>query len=428
MREYRCDCGTLFSRRDSFITHRAFCDALAQESAKNPPSSSNIGSHLYGSSNNMSLGGLSKINSQISDHHDIFHFGGCNNNNNNNNMKNITSGGPHHHHHNQFDHNNNLIGSSSAFRPSTSFFRLPADQTSHQDYTGNNKQSIHGLMQLPDLHNNAKATSSPSMFNLNFFKNNNNVDNDNSNISGDSGGLLLPSPHQFSNNSGESSNNSSNVFSAGTLLSDHHHMSSSIPSLYGSSSLHHQNNNSPAPPMSASGNNSTFVSATGGGGSSSSAMKSDTHPPPAVNFDGVYGYDDSMSCGNHLHDLVVNVYGAQEQYHHQNDYEGVIGGYNNKGWFYFHTGHRWFVNFWKGKANGEGRFYSKLRDVFFGHFKDGLRHGQCLCINIDGMRSIEVWDEGLLQRRKNLDSDTETGWAVWRICENMLSFGCSWCP
>ncbi|URD86683.1 zinc finger protein [Musa troglodytarum] len=30
-REYRCDCGTLFSRRDSFITHRAFCNALAQE-------------------------------------------------------------------------------------------------------------------------------------------------------------------------------------------------------------------------------------------------------------------------------------------------------------------------------------------------------------------------------------------------------------
>lgn len=30
-REYRCDCGTLFSRRDSFITHRAFCGALAGE-------------------------------------------------------------------------------------------------------------------------------------------------------------------------------------------------------------------------------------------------------------------------------------------------------------------------------------------------------------------------------------------------------------
>ncbi|KAJ7976976.1 Zinc finger protein [Quillaja saponaria] len=30
-REYKCDCGTLFS---SFITHRAFCDALADESAR----------------------------------------------------------------------------------------------------------------------------------------------------------------------------------------------------------------------------------------------------------------------------------------------------------------------------------------------------------------------------------------------------------
>ncbi|GMH28683.1 hypothetical protein Nepgr_030526 [Nepenthes gracilis] len=43
-REYKCDCGTLFSRKDSFITHRAFCDALAEESAKftsaaAPPSS-----------------------------------------------------------------------------------------------------------------------------------------------------------------------------------------------------------------------------------------------------------------------------------------------------------------------------------------------------------------------------------------------------
>ncbi|KAG2329415.1 hypothetical protein Bca4012_021022 [Brassica carinata] len=34
-KEYKCDCGTLFSRRDSFMTHRAFCDALAEESARN---------------------------------------------------------------------------------------------------------------------------------------------------------------------------------------------------------------------------------------------------------------------------------------------------------------------------------------------------------------------------------------------------------
>ncbi|CAN8311157.1 unnamed protein product [Cochlearia groenlandica] len=40
-REYRCDCGTIFSRRDSFITHRAFCDALAEEAAR-----LNAASHL----------------------------------------------------------------------------------------------------------------------------------------------------------------------------------------------------------------------------------------------------------------------------------------------------------------------------------------------------------------------------------------------
>lgn len=33
-RDYKCDCGTIFSRRDSFITHRAFCDALAQDSIR----------------------------------------------------------------------------------------------------------------------------------------------------------------------------------------------------------------------------------------------------------------------------------------------------------------------------------------------------------------------------------------------------------
>ncbi|PHT45888.1 Protein indeterminate-domain 7 [Capsicum baccatum] len=33
-REYKCECGTIFSRRDSFITHRAFCDTLAVENAR----------------------------------------------------------------------------------------------------------------------------------------------------------------------------------------------------------------------------------------------------------------------------------------------------------------------------------------------------------------------------------------------------------
>ncbi|URD86684.1 zinc finger protein [Musa troglodytarum] len=46
-REYRCDCGTLFSRRDSFITHRAFCNALAQERSRLPTAGlNNLSSHL----------------------------------------------------------------------------------------------------------------------------------------------------------------------------------------------------------------------------------------------------------------------------------------------------------------------------------------------------------------------------------------------
>ncbi|KAI4378336.1 hypothetical protein MLD38_015827 [Melastoma candidum] len=44
-REYRCDCGTLFSRRDSFVTHRAFCDALAEEAAK-VNSATSVNQHL----------------------------------------------------------------------------------------------------------------------------------------------------------------------------------------------------------------------------------------------------------------------------------------------------------------------------------------------------------------------------------------------
>ncbi|KAL5836195.1 hypothetical protein ACOSQ4_015692 [Xanthoceras sorbifolium] len=46
-REYRCDCGKVFSRRDSFITHRAFCDVLAEESVRGNPL---LSSQQFGSS------------------------------------------------------------------------------------------------------------------------------------------------------------------------------------------------------------------------------------------------------------------------------------------------------------------------------------------------------------------------------------------
>ncbi|XP_047342777.1 zinc finger protein NUTCRACKER-like [Impatiens glandulifera] len=51
-KEYKCDCGTIFSRRDSFITHRAFCVALAEETARVNAASA-ISTHI-GNANPMS--------------------------------------------------------------------------------------------------------------------------------------------------------------------------------------------------------------------------------------------------------------------------------------------------------------------------------------------------------------------------------------
>nr|XP_010938444.1 zinc finger protein GAI-ASSOCIATED FACTOR 1 [Elaeis guineensis] len=55
-REYKCDCGTIFSRRDSFITHRAFCNALAQENNKlNQPLMAAMASSLQGQAPNLMI-------------------------------------------------------------------------------------------------------------------------------------------------------------------------------------------------------------------------------------------------------------------------------------------------------------------------------------------------------------------------------------
>ncbi|KAG6529741.1 hypothetical protein ZIOFF_011955 [Zingiber officinale] len=82
-REYRCHCGILFSRstpqyyfhsihyiaatyycrRDSYITHRAFCDALAQENARLPPVTG-ISGHLY-ANKGVSYLGLPQFNSHL---------------------------------------------------------------------------------------------------------------------------------------------------------------------------------------------------------------------------------------------------------------------------------------------------------------------------------------------------------------------------
>ncbi|KAG8065816.1 hypothetical protein GUJ93_ZPchr0004g39366 [Zizania palustris] len=183
-REYRCDCGTLFSRRDSFITHRAFCDALAQESARLPPTSlSSLTSHLYGASNagNMALS-LSQVGSHLTSslqdghhHHpspELLRLGGAGG-----------GGGGGSSIAARLDHLLSPSG-ASAFRPPQPAFFLNAAAAAGQEFgddAGSEQhpflqaKPFHGLIQLPDLQGNGAGgpgASGPNLFNLGFFANN----------------------------------------------------------------------------------------------------------------------------------------------------------------------------------------------------------------------------------------------------------------
>ncbi|KAK8627643.1 hypothetical protein V6N13_135250 [Hibiscus sabdariffa] len=154
-REYRCDCGTLFSRRDSFITHRAFCDALAQESARHPTNLSTMGSHhLFGSNHHVSLGSL-QDQDQVQPSSNLLRLG--------------TTSGP-------------SNPSSLQNMPSSMFFMWDAAAANqgfhHQDHPSHHGQGpylnkpLHGLMQLPDLQGSTNnSTTSANLFNLGFFSN-----------------------------------------------------------------------------------------------------------------------------------------------------------------------------------------------------------------------------------------------------------------
>ncbi|XP_071722790.1 protein indeterminate-domain 4, chloroplastic-like [Rutidosis leptorrhynchoides] len=194
-REYRCDCGTLFSRRDSFITHRAFCDALAQESVRNPTSIHTIGGshHLFGN-NHMSLG-LSQIGSNISHDHPSTH------------LLRLGGGAP------KFEHLN-LPPSN----PSNGFFMHDPNQAfqDHQSFANNksSSSSLHGLMQLHELQSGGtnlnNPNSSSNLFNLGFFSNNNSNPNSES---ANNSGLLSPN-HQFSNTNGGGGSQGTTIFSS----------------------------------------------------------------------------------------------------------------------------------------------------------------------------------------------------------------------
>ncbi|KAM1326480.1 hypothetical protein ACFX14_011016 [Malus domestica] len=233
-REYRCDCGTLFSRRDSFITHRAFCDALAQESARHPPSLTTIGSSLYGggSLSNTGLGLSHQVVGpphQLSslDHSnqpsDILRLGG-------------SSGAAAADRAGQFDHLLSSPSMGSSFRPAqssaASFFMTGAsdhDQSNQQQYHDQDK-SFHGLMQFthhsPHQHHSGAGTN---LFNVPFVSN-----STNSNSASNSHSLI--SPNHFNTNANGSAtgggNEVSNNLFAGHIMGGGDHMSSGLPSLY----------------------------------------------------------------------------------------------------------------------------------------------------------------------------------------------------
>ncbi|KAL2324023.1 hypothetical protein Fmac_023081 [Flemingia macrophylla] len=280
-REYRCDCGTLFSRRDSFITHRAFCDALAQESARQPPNlGGGIGNHLFGTTN-MALN-LSQVGSQISNIQDptaqqseLLRLGGT-----------AARTG-------QFDH---ILG--SPFRPSQQpFFMSESNQNYHPEQQGlvSNKPFQQGLMQLSDhLTNNHHNSMNNSPFNLPFLSNNTTN--------------TIAEHFSNTNNGGGNNNNSegANFFTT-----------SSAPSLY-SNSINNNNGSAishmsatallqKAAQMGASSSNGTAsLLKSFGSASSSSGPKSEHRPMvAAANYGGgMFGGNVNDQSNSNLQDLM----------------------------------------------------------------------------------------------------------------------------
>ncbi|KHN37805.1 Zinc finger protein MAGPIE [Glycine soja] len=228
-REYRCDCGTLFSRRDSFITHRAFCDALAQESARFPGGLNPLGTHLFGTNHTTSLS-LSQVGNQLSqvqkqnqtatNYNSILRLG-------NNNVGAAAT---------KFEHlipplNHSSFGHSPQSMPSSAFFM---NDNTNQALFEEHQSQLQGLMQLQDLQGNTNNSDSSSvgppnsnLFNLSFFPISSNIGT----------GTIIPG--QFNNISG--SNQGTTTTTTTTLYGNSienessPHAGSSFSSIFGNS-------------------------------------------------------------------------------------------------------------------------------------------------------------------------------------------------
>ncbi|KAJ6852818.1 uncharacterized protein M6B38_253075 [Iris pallida] len=321
-REYRCDCGTLFSRRDSFITHRAFCDALAQESARLPTSLAALGSHLYGSSMGLGLSQVSssQMSSQLHNHQahgghpsaDLLRLG--------------AAGGA-----SPFDHLLSPSGSSFRPTPSSAFYSSQQDFSNVDDTPQSQHHSLlqakpfgAGLMQLPhDLQTgaaNPSSSSAASLFNLNFFSNGrstssmNNNNNNSSSSNNNNSHLLIP----------DHNNEQAALFSGG-MMNDHQLASAGVSSLYSNSMQSHDTG---LPQMSATAllQKAAQMGATtsGGGGGGASLLRSfgssssTSGAKPTSNFRS--SSSSQVENEAHLQDLMnslangsAGIFGGQEQ-------------------------------------------------------------------------------------------------------------------